>query len=70
MKYFKVFFENNIPVLAERLPIINPEDIISISEKEGKRYIAWLVVYADNEADAIRESTEILKKYNSFFGLS
>lgn len=70
MKYFKVLFENNIPTSAQRLYDVVTGDIISISQKDNERVIQWLIVYAENEKDAIEEAAELLKKYYAFFGLS
>jgi hypothetical protein len=69
MKYFKVHFENNAPISAERIPELATDEIIHISEVKGKKVINWLIVYAEDETDAVEDASDLLKKYYLFFGL-
>jgi hypothetical protein len=63
MNYYKVRFKDNIPTNAERLLNFQADDIVHISEKEGKTIIEWLTVSADDEKQAIEEAAILLKLY-------
>ena len=60
MNEYKVIFENNIPVFARRLDVAENKDLIKLSTEGDKRFMNWLVVYGDNEADAIEIAKKVL----------
>jgi hypothetical protein len=63
MNYYKVWFKDNIPTAAEGLLNLPLTEIVHISEKDGRRFIEWLVVSADDEKHAIEEAAILLKLY-------
>ncbi len=61
MKGYKVIFENNIPVFACQVETGEKKDLIKLSQKGSKRILNWLVVYGDNEADALEIADKVLQ---------
>ena len=61
MKGYRVIFENNIPVFARQLDGFDNKELIKLSKEGNKRLMNWLVVYGDNEADAIEIAKKVIK---------
>ena len=61
MNEYKVIFENNIPVFARRMDVVENKDLIKLSREGDKRFMNWLVVYGDSEADAIDIAQKVIK---------
>jgi hypothetical protein len=67
MKFYRVHFNNNSAISAEIDS--NLGDLVHLVEENNHRFIDWLVVSADNEADAMREATNVLTQYRMAFGI-
>jgi hypothetical protein len=61
VKGYRVIFENNIPVFARQIDIIDSKEVVKLSREGNKRLMNWFVVYGDNETDAIEIAKKVLK---------
>ena len=61
MKGYKVIFENNIPVFARMLDVAENQDMVRLSKQGSKRLMNWLVVYGDNETDAMEIARKVMQ---------
>jgi hypothetical protein len=58
-----VHFENNKPVIAEKLLALPLSEIVKISDGHGYRIVKWIVVSADDEKQAIEEAGNMYTLY-------
>ena len=66
LREYKVKFRNNRPVDAGPLNEgMDNENLIKCTQKGHNRFINWLVVFAYDEKDAIRNATQMVKDYLS-----
>ena len=56
-----MIFENNIPVFARQLDIDDSKEVVKLSRQGNKKLMNWLVVYGDNETDAMEIAQKVLK---------
>jgi hypothetical protein len=59
--YFKVYFQNNNAIIAERISGLLPIEIIHISQESEKRTVEWIVVNANDDEHAKEEAIVILR---------
>jgi len=60
MKGYRVIFEDNLPVFARQIEPADSDEIVKLTNQGNKRYLNWLVVYGDNEADAMEIATKVM----------
>lgn len=57
---YKVIFENNVPVTAIPVRVIDRKDITDFAEENGRTVIKYLCVEAENEKDAMQQAQRIV----------
>jgi len=61
VKGYRVIFENNIPVFARQLDAVDNKEMVKLSRQGDKNLLNWLVVYGDNETDAMEIAKKVMK---------
>ncbi len=71
LREYKVSFRNNKAVGADSVHGTSYQNLIECSKKGAKRFINWLVVFATDERDAIKNADEMVHDYlESHLGLT
>jgi hypothetical protein len=71
LREYKVSFKNNKAVLADSMNGTSYQNLIKCSVKGARRFINWLVVFATDEKDAIKNADAMVHEYlGSHLGLS
>jgi hypothetical protein len=60
MKEYKVIFENNVPVFARLMNVVSDKELLKLTRDGDKKYINWLIVYGDNETDALEIAAKVI----------
>ena len=63
LREYKVSFRNNKAVGADSMNGMSYQDLIHCSKKGARRLINWLVVFATDEHDAIKNADEMVHDY-------
>ena len=68
---YKVSFKNNKAIEADSLNGMSYHNLIKCSKKGARRFVNWLVVFATDENDAIKNADEMVHDYlGSHLGLT
>jgi hypothetical protein len=65
MKKYKVRFKNNKVVSAELFEpeAYNDQEFLNIVSIDGKNYVDWITVFADDQQDAFNAADTVVKQY-------
>ncbi len=63
MVEYKVVFDNNKAVAATKFQKLVPDDAVRLHREGDKRLLDWLVVYGDDEQDAMQLADNIVTNY-------
>ena len=63
MVEYKVVFDNNKAVAATKFQKLVPDDAVRLHREGDKKLLDWLVVYGDDEQDAMQLADNIVTNY-------
>ncbi len=65
MKKYKVRFENNKAISAALFEpeAYNDQEFLNVVTIDGKNYIDWITVFAENQQDAFDAADTVVKQY-------
>jgi len=71
LREYKVSFRDNKAIGADSMNGMSYMDLIKCSKEGARRFINWLVVFAYDEKDAIKNADEMVHEYlKSHLGLT